>query len=204
MDAQTHWDVVYGTKAPDEVSWFRPHLESSLALIGRLTPNLSAAILEVGGGASTLVDDLLSLGYRNLTVLDISQAALAITKKRLGPAALSVNWLAADITQATLVPDSCDLWHDRAVFHFLTHAGHRAKFVQNAASAVKPGGHLLLSTFGPDGPSMCSGLEVVRYDAKALQREFAPAFRLMEGHTEWHITPSGTRQQFTCCALEKH
>jgi SAM-dependent methyltransferase len=204
MDAQAHWELVYRTKAPDEVSWFRPHLETSLAIIERLAPDHSAAILEVGGGASTFVDDMLSLGYRNLAVLDISQTALEITKKRLGPTAVRVNWLVADITQAILVPDSYDLWHDRAVFHFLTDAGHRMNYVENAVSAIKPGGHLLLSTFGPDGPTKCSGLDVVRYDAETLQREFEPAFRLVESHTEWHITPSGARQHFTCCALQKH
>jgi SAM-dependent methyltransferase len=203
MDAQTHWEQVYGTKTPSEVSWFRPHLEMSLAMIGRLAPDHSTAILEVGGGASTLIDDLLSLGYRNLAVLDISSTALKITKERLGPTASAVNWLVADITQTALQPDFCDLWHDRAVFHFLTNASHRINYVKNATSAIKPGGHLLLSTFGPDGPSRCSGLDVVRYDAETLQREFAPAFHLVENHTEWHMTPSGVRQQFTCCALQK-
>jgi SAM-dependent methyltransferase len=204
MDAQKHWEQVYGTKAADEVSWFRAHLETSLAMIERLAPNHSTAILEVGGGASTLIDDLLSLGYRNLTVLDISATALKVTKQRLGPTAPAVHWLVGDITQVTLQPDSYDLWHDRAVFHFLTNASHRMNYVKNAVSAIKPGGNLLLSTFGPDGPSRCSGLDVLRYDAEMLQEEFAPAFRLVESHTEWHITPSGGRQQFTCCALEKH
>jgi SAM-dependent methyltransferase len=203
MDAQTHWELVYGTKAPGEVSWFRPHLETSLALIERLAPGHSAAILDVGGGASTLVDDLLSLGYRNLAVLDISSTALAVARERLGSLATGVSWLVADVTQVSLVPDSCDLWHDRAVFHFLTHASQRMNYVENAATAIKHGGHLLLSAFGPEGPSKCSGLDVVRYDAEKLRREFGSAFHLVESYMEWHTTPSGGRQQFTCCALQK-
>jgi SAM-dependent methyltransferase len=203
MDAQTHWELVYGTKAPAEVSWFRPHLETSLALIERLAPNHSAAVVDVGGGASTLVDDLLSLGYRNLAVLDISHTALAVTRERLGSTAQGVKWLVADITQVSLESDFYDLWHDRAVFHFLTQPSQRITYVERAASAIKPGGHLLLSAFGPDGPSRCSGLDVVRYDAETLPREFGSAFHLVESHTEWHTTPLGGRQQFTCCALQK-
>ena len=204
MDAQTHWELVYGTKAAGEVSWFCPHLETSLALIERLAPDHSAAIVDVGGGAATLVDDLLSLGYRNLAVLDISRTALAVTRERLGPTAPEVKWLVADITQASLEPDSCDLWHDRAVFHFLTWPSQRMNYVEKAASSIKSGGHLLLSAFGPDGPSKCSGLDVVRYNAEALQIEFGSAFHLLESYTEWHTTPSGGRQQFTCCVLRKN
>jgi SAM-dependent methyltransferase len=203
MDAQTHWERVYGAKAPAEVSWFRPHLETSLALIERLAPDHSAAILDVGGGASTLVDDLISRDYRKLEVLDISRTALAITRERLGPVAMGVQWLVADITQVDLKPDSYDLWHDRAVFHFLTQASQRMNYVEKATSTIKSGGHLLLSAFGPEGPSKCSGLDVVRYDAETLQQAFG-SFRVVENHTEWHTTPSGGRQQFTCCVFQRN
>lgn len=197
---QEHWERVYGTKAPDQVSWFRPHLETSLSLIERaIVGDLCASIVDVGGGASTLVDDLLDRGYDNITVLDISQGALEAAKKRLCRRAETVQWIPADVTQATFPPHSFDLWHDRAVFHFLTKAEHRTAYVRNVASAVRPGGHVIVSTFGPDGPMKCSGLEVVRYDAGALHEQFGASFRLIDSRTEIHETPFGTTQQFVYC-----
>ena len=149
MDVQQHWEKVYGTKPPDQVSWFRPHLETSLALIERVARgNPSASIIDVGGGASTLVDDLIERGYRNITVLDISEAALDVAQKRLGKAAESVRWLRADVAQSSLPPRSFDVWHDRAVFHFLTTPQERLAYVRNVALAVKPGGHVIVGTFG--------------------------------------------------------
>lgn len=197
---QEHWERVYGTKAPDQVSWFRPHLETSLSLIERaIDGNLSASIVDVGGGASTLVDDLLDRGYDNITVLDISQGALEAAKKRLSQRAETVQWIRADVTQATFPPHSFDLWHDRAVFHFLTEPEHRTAYVRNVASAVRPGGHVIVSTFGPEGPMKCSGLEVVRYDAGALHEQFGTSFRLIDSRKEIHETPFGTTQQFVYC-----
>jgi len=205
MDVQQHWENVYHTKAPDQVSWFRPHLETSLALIERATQgDPSASIIDVGGGASTFVDDLISRGYRNITVLDISQAALDAAQIRLGKIAQSVRWLHADVLQTSLPEHSFDVWHDRAVFHFLTTPEDRLAYVRTVASAVKPGGHIIVSTFGPEGPTKCSGLDVLRYYAEALHAEFGPRFRLVESSQEWHETPFGTRQQFLycCCTLE--
>ena len=203
MDVLKHWDLIYGTKAPETVSWFRPHLETSLGLIERLAPNRSAEIIDVGGGESTLVDDLLARGFQNVTVLDVSGTALEATRERLGPTGQDVRWLLANITQARMTPDSYDVWHDRAAFHFLTEPGQRTAYVERAASAVKPGGHILISTFGLEGPPRCSGLDVVRYDAETLQREFGASFRLVESLTELHHTPSGSCQQFTYCTLQK-
>ena len=199
MDAKTHWDKVYTTKAPDAVSWYRTHLETSLALIERAVPARSASIIDVGGGESTLVDDLLLRGYKNTTVLDISQAAIDVTRNRLGPAAEQVLWLVADITAVELEPRAYDLWHDRAVFHFLTEPEQRTAYIRQVARSVKPGGHVMVSAFGPEGPTKCSGLEVMRYDAESLHSEFGTRFRLVESSTELHRTPFETTQQFLYC-----
>jgi SAM-dependent methyltransferase len=199
MDAKTHWDNVYSTKAPDAVSWYRTHLEESLALIERAVDARSASIIDVGGGESTLVDDLLLRGYKNITVLDISQAAIDFTKRRLGSAEERVHWLVGDITKIELEPLAYDLWHDRAVFHFLTTREQRIAYIRHVARCVKPGGHIIVSTFGTEGPTKCSGLEVMRYDADSLHREFGARFRLIESSKEIHNTPSGTTQQFLYC-----
>jgi 2-polyprenyl-3-methyl-5-hydroxy-6-metoxy-1,4-benzoquinol methylase len=199
MDAKTHWDKIYTTKAPEAVSWYRPHLETSLTLIERAAETHSASIIDVGGGESTLVDDLLARGYQNITVLDISQTAIDVAKKRLGSAAEQVHWLVADVTEAQLEPAAYDVWHDRAVFHFLTGSEHRAAYVRQVGHAVKPGGHVIVSTFGPEGPTKCSGLDVVRYDAESLHDQFGARFRLVESLKELHRTPFGTTQQFLYC-----
>ena len=199
MDTKEHWERVYGTKAPDQVSWFRPHLETSLALIERAAGDHSASVIDVGGGTSTLVDDLVARGYRNITVLDISQAALDVAKQRLGEAGKCIHWLRADVTHAELPADSFDVWHDRAVFHFVTQPEQRIAYVQKVSVAVEPGGHVIVSTFGPEGPTKCSGLSVMRYDAGALHDEFGGRFRLVESSKELHDTPFGTTQQFLYC-----
>ena len=196
---QAHWDKVYSAKGPDEVSWYRPHLERSLALIRRAVPDLCARIIDVGAGASTLVDDLLQFGYADITVLDISESAIAIAKNRLGDASGAVRWLCADVTKAELPRGSFDLWHDRAVFHFLTAVEDRQQYVRNVARAVKPGGHVIVSTFGPQGPVKCSGLDVRRYSAEELHDEFGGRFELVESSEEVHETPFGTTQQFLYC-----
>ena len=199
MDTQAHWEQIYGTKPPDQVSWFCPHLHTSLALIRRAAGDQSASVIDVGAGASTLVDDLIEAGYTNLTVLDISQAAIEVAKNRLGEASKSIRWLRADVTGANLPAHSYDVWHDRAVFHFLTQPAERLAYVRNVAWAVKPGGHVIVSPFGPDGPEKCSGFDVMRYDAKSLHREFGSSFRLIESSKELHHTPFGTTQQFLYC-----
>jgi len=199
MDVQTHWEKIYAEKAPSEVSWYRPHLETSLSLIEQTASGRSASIIDVGGGESTLVDDLLSRGFENITVLDISQNAIDANRKRLGNAAERVHWLVADITKVELDPSAYDVWHDRAVFHFLTAASDRVAYVHQVAHAVKHGGHVIVSTFGPEGPTRCSGLDVARYDAESLHREFGVHFRMLGSSRELHRTPFGTIQQFLYC-----
>ena len=199
MGAKTHWEKIYTEKAPNAVSWFRPHLETSLDLVERLASDRQLSIIDVGGGESTLVDDLLARGYQNITVLDISQTAIDANKKRFGKVSDRVHWLTADITKVELEAAAYDLWHDRAVFHFLTAPADRLAYVRQVARAVRRGGHIVVSTFGPEGPAKCSGLDVVRYDAESLHREFGVAFRLLGSSKELHETPFGTVQQFLCC-----
>jgi 2-polyprenyl-3-methyl-5-hydroxy-6-metoxy-1,4-benzoquinol methylase len=199
MDAKSHWEKVYRTKAPDAVSWYSAHLARSLALIESASPDRSASIIDIGGGESTLVDDLLACGYDNLTILDVSQTALDITKARLGEAGERIHWICADVTQADLPAHSFHVWHDRAVFHFLIEPEQRKAYVQLTARAVRPGGHVIVSTFGPEGPTKCSGLDVARYDADSLHGEFGRRFKLVESSKELHKTPSGTTQQFLYC-----
>ncbi len=199
MGTSDHWDAVYRRKAPDAVSWYRPHLEVSLELIKRAANDSSAAILDVGGGESTLVDDLVALGFGNVTVLDISAIALDVIKVRLGNLAERVRWIAGDVTVVSLPQLSVDVWHDRAVFHFLTEPEKRAAYVRNMLDCVRPGGHVIIGVFGPDGPVQCSGLPVLRYDAEALRREFGSSFMLLDTREELHLTPWGTTQQFVYC-----
>ena len=199
MDVKNHWENIYAKKAPEAVSWYRAHLETSLALIERATDVRIASVIDIGSGESTLVDDLLLRGCGNVTVLDVSQTAIDVTKKRLGAAAEKVRWICADIASAELNAHVYDVWHDRAVFHFLTTHEQRIAYVRQVARAVKPGGHVIVSTFGPEGPIECSGLEVMRYDAESLHDEFGASFRLVESSKELHQTPFGTTQQFLYC-----
>lgn len=169
MSTKGHWDEVYSTRNFNSVSWYAPHLDKSLQLIKAICPDRTAAIVDIGGGESTLVDDLLLLGYRDLSLLDVSATAIEFTKRRvdqLGEKAKHVSWHIGDITRYDFGAKQFDLWHDRAAFHFLTEPDDRITYVQTLRRAIKPGGHVLIATFGPDGPSQCSGLDVVRYDRK--------------------------------------
>ena len=198
VDRQKYWEGVYRNKAVDEVSWFQPHAASSLRLIEGCADK-DARIIDVGGGASVLVDGLLDAGYRNLTVLDLAETALAACRTRLGARAASVQWIAGDITQVELPAAHYDVWHDRAVFHFLTDPADRARYVEQVLKSVKPGGHVIVATFGPGGPLQCSGLEVVRYAPDALHAEFGAPFRVLGHETEIHQTPAGKEQEFVYC-----
>jgi SAM-dependent methyltransferase len=206
MDPGAHWDTIYRTKPPHQLSWFQAEPRTSLDLIRRAVPDVNAAIIDVGGGASTLVDRLLSAGYRRLTVLDLSPSALETARGRLGPRAGDVTWMEADVLTADLPPGHFDLWHDRAVFHFLTAAADRARYVDQVRTALRPGGHVIVATFADDGPTRCSGLPVVRYTPAGLAEEFGAAFRLADSAREEHITPSGVRQAFAyaLCRMESN
>jgi 2-polyprenyl-3-methyl-5-hydroxy-6-metoxy-1,4-benzoquinol methylase len=202
---QEHWEKIYRSKLPDEVSWYRPHLDTSLDMIEFATHgDRTASIIDVGGGASTLVDDLVERGYKNVTVLDISQAALDLTRSRLAKFN-SLQYIIRDVTKPIFAGATYDVWHDRAVFHFLTSPQDRQAYVCNVATAVRPGGHIILSTFGPEGPAKCSGLDVVRYSADELHSEFGTHFQLIQSSMELHRTPFGTTQQFVycLCSLER-
>jgi ubiquinone/menaquinone biosynthesis C-methylase UbiE len=199
MESKSHWEQVYQTKAPDAVSWYAPHLETSLKLIQQAAHDKNAAIIDVGGGEATLVDDLLDHEHERISVLDISQTAIDVARKRLGAKGTKVTWYCSDITTATLPKSYFDVWHDRAVFHFLTSEEDRQKYVRQVMRSVKHGGHVIISTFGPEGPEKCSGLDVVKYDAGSLHTEFGKTFQLIESSTEIHQTPFGTTQQFLYC-----
>jgi len=202
MDAKTHWDTIYRTKQPHEVSWFQREAQVSLALIRRVAPDLNARIIDVGGGASTLIDGLIAEGYRHLTVLDLSPAALDLARRRVGAVAAVVTWLEGDALSADLPARYFDVWHDRACFHFLTSTLDRARYVAQVRRSVKPGGHVLIATFAHDGPSRCSGLPVARYTGSALHQEFGAGFRLVDSVRDEHVTPSGAMQAFVYCLCQ--
>lgn len=203
MELKTHWEQVYQTKDSTQVSWYQPHLQRSLQMIERTGIEKSARIIDVGGGSSTLVDDLLASGYGQVTVLDISGAAIRVAQERLGALADRVTWLEADITRAMLPPNHYDVWHDRAVFHFLTDVRDRQKYVDSVRQSVNVGGHVIVATFAPDGPEKCSGLNVMRYDPDSLHGEFGAEFQLIESVREDHRTPFGTQQKFIYCYCRK-
>ncbi len=203
MQRKAHWEHIYATKPADGVSWYQPHADQSLALIrGTGTPH-SGAIIDVGGGASTLVDDLLANGYTDLTVLDLSAAALETARRRLASRAGLATWLEGDVTAVELPARRYDVWHDRAVFHFLTEEKDRRAYVTAVLRAVKPLGHVIIATFAADGPTHCSGLPVVRYSPDQLHAELGASFTLQHAAREAHHTPFGTVQQFVycCCRL---
>jgi 2-polyprenyl-3-methyl-5-hydroxy-6-metoxy-1,4-benzoquinol methylase len=199
MDRSAHWEQVYRMKGPDQVSWFQAEALLSRQLIERVAPDRAAPIIDIGAGASTLVDGLVASGYRNLTVLDLSPMALAIAQQRLGGGSAAVSWRTADVLAAVFAGACFDVWHDRAVFHFLTDPADRARYVAQVRHAVRPGGHVLVATFAEDGPTRCSGLEVSRYSPDTLHAEFGTGFRLLESHRELHTTPAGMKQAFTYC-----
>lgn len=196
MNGKKHWETVYETKPSDAVSWYSPHLETSLALIERVVPDHGAAIIDIGGGASSLVDDLIGRGYRDVSVLDISAAALDVAKRRLGETAAKVNWLAADLLETEFASQRYDLWHDRAVLHFLTEDTQRQVYVEQLSYALKRDGYAIIATFGPAGPQKCSGLDTTRYDAAGLAQVLSPRLTLVDSRLEMHPTPFGTEQQF--------
>ena len=202
MDQKKHWETIYQTKDVHTVSWFQVDARESLDLITSYAPDRTAPIIDVGGGASVLVDDLLSAGYTDLTVLDVSETALEISRQRLGDAA-RVKWIVADVPDAPLPERRFTIWHDRAVVHFLTDATDRQAYVEQVQRTVRPGGYVLIATFAEDGPKTCSGLPVVRYSAESLHSEFGPAFRIVTSEHEDHHTPAGREQSFLYCLCRR-
>ncbi|HEX5209852.1 MAG TPA: class I SAM-dependent methyltransferase [Steroidobacteraceae bacterium] len=195
---QSHWDDVYEKKAASEVSWYEPRPEKSLELIQATGLHPADPVIDVGGGASRLVDELLAAGYRDLTVLDISASVLGRLRDRLGPRALSVTLRQQDVTAFT--PERrYAVWHDRAVFHFLIAEEERQRYLDALRQGVREGGHVIMATFGPSGPERCSGLRTQRYDAKTLAAELGAGFTLVQSTLLTHRTPANVQQQFLYC-----
>lgn len=199
MARREHWDHIYRSTTATDVSWYQPTPTVSLELIRRVAPDLDAPIIDVGGGASTLVDALLDAGHRDLTVLDLSGAALTVARGRLGARAAQVKWIESDVLTAPLPAAAYAVWHDRAVFHFLTDPLDRERYVAKTPEAVRPDGHVIVASFAPDGPARCSGLDVVRYSPETMHAQFGTGFRLLESVREEHHTPSGATQAFVYC-----
>lgn len=200
-DRQAHWQGVYETKAADALSWFQPSPAESLRMIDALGIAPPAEIVDVGGGASTLVDELIARGF-GVTVLDIADAALAVSRARLGAAAVAVDWQVADVTRWQ--PDRrYAVWHDRAVFHFLTDAGDRARYLAVLKAGMAPGGAAIFATFAEDGPEQCSGLPVRRYSAESLAAELGSDFSLVHHWHEAHLTPWQSEQSFTWAGFRR-
>ncbi|HEY7534447.1 MAG TPA: class I SAM-dependent methyltransferase [Thermodesulfobacteriota bacterium] len=204
VDSKSHWENIYTTKTPTQLSWYQDHLQISLKLIEQTDIDKTAYIIDVGGGASTLIDDLLDRGFVHVTVLDISSIALKAAQTRLGSQANLVTWMEADITQVILPHHSYDLWHDRAIFHFLTRTEDRQRYIETVKRSLKPHGHVIIGTFAPDGSPKCSGLDIVRYSPQSLHDEFGNEFDLIESASVVHVTPSGTKQKFIYCNFIKH
>lgn len=190
-----HWQDVYKEKGENRVSWFQEQPTISMELIQAVGAKADSALIDIGGGASRLVDQLVQQNYRDLTVLDLSENAIAIAKQRLGPRASMVRWIVADVTQWQ-PGRQYDLWHDRAAFHFLTEAADRRAYVERLAKALRAGGHAIIGTFAVDGPERCSGLPVVRYDAGRLSAELGNGFALIETRRDDHKTPWDAVQHF--------
>jgi len=201
-DRESHWQKVYLEKGEQEVSWTQVSPEPSLGLIERFAPSRQASIVDIGGGAARLVDALCERGYEAVTVLDLSEAALAGARHRLGPRSASVQWIAADVT-TWKPPHAFDLWHDRAAFHFLVDASDRSAYLEHLVSSVKAGGHAIIATFALDGPEKCSGLPVQRYDPATLSAAIGNAFELVAHQPHRHVTPWGAVQSFQFSVLRK-
>ncbi|MBI5374437.1 MAG: class I SAM-dependent methyltransferase [Candidatus Schekmanbacteria bacterium] len=195
MNRQQHWNKVYESKGTQDVSWYQNRPDLSLELIDTSGLNKNGGIIDIGGGASTLVDYLLDAGYTKLGVLDLSGVALSCSRARLGTRANAVDWFEADVTSFT-PPHHFGLWHDRAVFHFLTDAGDRRGYIDTLRRTLEPGGTVIIATFALDGPEQCSGLDVVRYDEQSILTELGAEFTLCESRRETHITPWESEQRF--------
>ena len=202
MNQKNHWEQVYSTKETEKLGWYAPRLGTSLSWIQAIDQEADAPIIDVGGGTSTLVGDLLDADYRSITVLDISEEALSSARASLGDRAKLVTWLEGDITSLELPTQYYALWHDRAVFHFLTEPAQQRQYRDRLLSALKMGGHLIIGTFAPEAPSVCSGLPVQRYNLEQLQITLGASFELKRHHKELHITPGGVEQMYLYCHFQ--
>jgi SAM-dependent methyltransferase len=203
VEKKAHWEQVYGTRMPEKTGWYKPRLDTSLDWIASLGFDRTEPVIDVGGGASTLVDDLVDEGYESITVLDISEAALDASKRRLGSQSQLIMWLPVDVTAYPLPENRFVLWHDRAVFHFLTEAEEREAYCRNLRRALKPGAYAVIGTFAPDAPPKCSGLPVQRYDAAALSATLGDDFTLLREQQEMHVTPGGVEQLYQYCLFQR-
>lgn len=203
MDHKEHWEDVYSSRPTDRLGWHKPRLQTSLEWIRSLELPPHAPIIDVGGGASTLIDDLLADGFSAVTVLDISDAALSLLRERLGSDAQKVSWLNGDITSVELPAGHFELWHDRAAFHFLTEPLQQQQYRQKLLQALKPGGHLIIGAFAPEAPSKCSGLPVQRYDHARLAETLGHELELIRHHKEMHVTPGGVEQMYLYCQFRR-
>jgi len=199
MDRRAHWEQVYTSKPSERLGWYKPRLQTSLEWISALGLDRGAPVIDVGGGASTLVDDLLDQGYTAITVLDLAEPAIDLIKARLGERSTAVTWLSGDITEVELPENAYELWHDRAVFHFFTELADRERYRENLCRAMRPGGHVVMGTFAPEAPPRCSGLPVQRYDPERLQESLGSEFRLQRHKKEMHVTPGGVEQMYLYC-----
>lgn len=195
MDRHSHWNRVYETKEPEAVSWYQRSPVRSMLYIQKFSEP-TQQVIDVGAGASRLVDALIDAGYVRPIVLDVSAAGLELAKARLGMLAKLVQWVVADVTEDLVLP-IVDVWHDRAALHFLTDPADRAKYARIAARTVRPAGHLVIATFAPDGPERCSGLRVQRHDGRSLGTLFDGEFEFVQEERELHLTPAGAEQRFS-------
>ncbi len=199
---EDHWRTVYSEKHPEDVSWYQSAPTQSLLALDRFEAGPEQSLIDIGGGASTLVDALLARGWHDPTVLDIAAPALAAAQARLGDAAEAATWVVADMT-AWQPARQYDIWHDRAVFHFLTEPGQRAAYIRALEQGLAAGGLAIFATFAPDGPEKCSGLVVERYDADKLAATLGPGFALQASWRDEHLTPWGASQAFTWCVFRR-
>lgn len=203
QDRTPHWQSVYQTKQATEVSWFRPHLDTSMVLLKQAGLDRKSRVLDVGAGASSLVDDLLEIGVHGITALDLSDASLQVARQRLGEKASHVQWIVGDITQIQLPRGSIDLWHDRAALHFLVEPSAAASYVRIAEHAIADDGYAVIGCFAADGPERCSGLPVARRDPQDIAALFGSSFVMVDSRRETHMTPSGGAQRFAYALLRR-
>lgn len=203
MDRKSHWEQVYSTRMAEKLGWYKPRLETSLSWLGEIGLDKASPIIDIGGGASTFVDDLVDDGYESITVLDVSDQALETSKSRLGRQSQLVMWLSGDITSYALPPDRFALWHDRAMLHFLTDSEQRNAYRNNLLQSLQPGGYVIVGVFAPEAPEKCSGLPVQRYDAVGLAEFLGDKFELVHHDKELHVTPGGVEQMYVYCLFRR-